>query len=310
MSNNSTFSLFRRNIGLANERQMKISEQMATGKRVSLPSDDPLAAQAIAGLRDAMARSELYSRNVQFADQRWKVLESEVGSVNELLIRAKELAIQANNGTLGAEQRRIIATEVGQLSEQLLAIGNKQINGEYVFAGFRTDTRPFVRDAGYPAADPAVSFAGDSNVKRIQIGEDEWFDIQIQGNSLFLGDGTPATTDVFQTLANLEQALLTNNIDNNDPASVGQAIEDLDGALRQVQTELANIGSKTNRLETLKGQLQEQSDLNKEFLAQYEEIDIAEAAYEFQRAQIVLQATVNSAAAILNRPSLMDFLGR
>lgn len=289
---------------------MRISDQIASRKRVSLPSDDPLAAQAIAGLKDALSRTELYNRNVQFADQRWKVLESEVGSVNEYLIRAKELAIQANNGILGAEQRRIIATEVAQLSEQLLSIGNKQINGEYIFAGFRTDTRPFVRDANFPAADPAVTFAGDSNVKKVQIGEDDWFEIQIQGNALFLGDGTAATTDVFQTLANLEQALLNNNIDNSDPASVGQAIEDLDGALRQVQTELANIGAKTNRLESLKARLQEQSDLNKEFLSQYEEIDLAEAAYEFQRAQIVLQATVNSGAAILNRPSLMDFLGR
>jgi flagellar hook-associated protein 3 FlgL len=297
-------------MAIASERQLKISEQMATGKKVNLPSDDPLAAQAITSLREMRSRSELYMRNVNSADQRWRLIESEIGSVNELLIRGKELAIQANNGTLGAEQRRVIAAEVSQLSQQLLAAGNKQVNGEYIFAGYRSDARPFERAAGYPNANPAVTYAGDGNIKQIQIGEDEWFDIQVRGDHLFQGDGTADAENLFQTFANLEQALLTNNIDDTDAGSVGQAIEDLDGALRQVQGQLASVGSKTNRLEMLKGQLQEQDDLNKEFLSQYEDIDLAEAAYEFQRAQIVLQATVNSAGAILNRPSLLDFLGR
>ncbi len=310
VSTSSAFMIFRRNLGIANEKSLRISNQMATGKRVNLPSDDPLAAQTIISLKETMSRVEMYKRNVQMADQRWKQIESEIGSVNELLIRAKELAIQGNNGTLGAEQRELISKEVAQLGAELLSISNRQINGEYIFAGYKSDTKPFERAAGYPDADPAVVFNGDTNVRRVQVGDDDWFDIQLRGDVVFKGDGGAGSVDPFQILANLEQALLDNNIDENDPAGVPQAIEDLDAALQQVQGELASVGAKTNRLESLKNSLQTQFDLNKEFLSQNEDVDFAEAAYEFQRAQIVLQATVNSAAAILNRPTLMDFLGR
>jgi len=310
VSTSAAFMFFRRNIGLANERQARISEQMATGKRVNLPSDDPLAAQSIAAFREANVRVAMYQRNVTMADNRWKMIESDMGSANEALVRAKELAIQANNGTLSADQRRQIAQEVAQLGKQFLSIANRQIDGEYIYGGYRTDAVPFAQDGSYPDANPAVTYAGDSNVKQVQIGENEWIDIQVPGSRVFKGVGITGGVDPSQVLANLEQALLDNNVDNSDPASVGQALDDLNKAIEQMTGEIANTGAISNRLDSLKSSLQTQSDLNTEFLSQNEDIDLAEAAYEFQRAQIVLQATVQSASAILNRPSLMDFIGR
>jgi len=310
VSTSAAFMFFRRNIGLANERQARIAEQMATGKRVNLPSDDPLAAQSIAAFREANQRVAMYQRNVTMADHRWKMIESDMGSANEVLVRAKELAIQGNNGTLSAEQRRLIAQEVSQLSKQFLAISNRNIDGEYIYGGYHTNALPFAHDGSFPDANPAVTYAGDSNVKQVQIGENEWIDIQVSGGRVFKGTGITGGVDPSQVLANLEQALLTNNVDDSDPASVGQALDDVNKAIEQMTGEIANTGAVANRLEGLRMSLQTQSDLNTEFLSQNEDIDLAEAAYEFQRAQIVLQATVQSASAILNRPSLMDFIGR
>jgi len=310
VSTSAAFMFFRRNIGLANERQARIAEQMATGKRVNLPSDDPLAAQSIAGFREANQRVASYQRNVTMADNRWKMIESDLGSANEVLVRAKELAIQGNNGTLSAPQRAQIAQEVSQLSKQFLSISNRQIDGEYIFGGYRTNAAPFAQDGAFPNANPAVSYAGDPNVKQVQIGENEWIDIQVSGGRVFKGSGVNGGVDPFQALAKLEQALLNNNTTNSDPASVGQALDDLNKAIEQVIGEMANTGAISNRLDSLKASLTTQSNLNTEFISQNEDIDLAEAAYEFQRAQIVLQATVSSASAILNRPSLMDFIGR
>src|SRR5690606_37807652 len=107
----------------------------------------------------------------------------------------------------------------------LLTVANTRINGEYIFSGFRTNIKPFELDAAHPAATPAAIYNGDSNIKQILVSEDAEIATQIQADSFFLNSGaSPTKVDLFQVLANLEQALLTNDIDDNSPTSVGQAL--------------------------------------------------------------------------------------
>ncbi|TVQ76251.1 MAG: flagellar hook-associated protein 3 [Bradymonadales bacterium] len=308
VSTTSSYLLFQRVLGLSNQRVLKSSEQLASGKRINRPSDDPEAVKTIASFRNSMGRIDQYLRNLQSADRHWTQAEQAINRVNEAMVRARELAIQGNNGTLGNEQRKMIAEEVHQLAQELLSAANTQINGEFIFGGYRTNQKPFELDPNYPDADPAAVFLGDSNLKRIEINEGQTLEIQMQGDRIFSGAGGGDRVDLFQTLARLEQALRTGNTDDNDPESIGQAIEDLGSALTQVQSDLASIGSRTRRIETTRDALVFQRDLIRQFISEKEDVDLAEATYEFQRAQLALQATVSSAGAVLNMPSLMDFI--
>ena len=304
----SSFILFQRMLGISNQNMLRSSEQLSTGKRINRPSDDPEAVKTISAFRQSSDRIEQYLRNLQTADRYWLQTETAIGRDNDALIRARELAVQGNNGTLGADQREMIAEEVHQLAQEMLSAANTKINGEYIFSGFRSNTAAYEFDANFPNANPAVVYNGDSNVRRIEINEGQTFEIQMRGDHLFQGDGSPDNVNLFQTVANLEQALRSGNVDDDDPGSVGQALEDLDLALRQIQQSLASVGAKTRRIETTRDALIFQRDTIKTFISEKEDVDIAEATYEFQRAQIALQATVSSAGAVLNMPSLMEFL--
>lgn len=308
VSTSSSFHLFQRLLNYQSSRQQKVAEQMATGKRINRASDDPNAVKALASFKETLSRNEQYLKNISVADRNWLQIETSTQQIHDLLKRARELAIQGNNGTLGDAQREALAEEVAQLSRQLLSIANTKVNGEYIFAGYATNTKPFALDADHPNANPAATFSGSTSLKSIEIGESQSIEIQIRMDQLLLGDGTADTVDILQTLANLEQALRTNNIDDTDPGSVGQALEDLEIALQQVELELANIGGKTNRIAMAREQLEDHQILTKKFIQGIEEIDLTEAIYEFQRTQTALQATVGAAGSVLNMPSLMDFL--
>jgi flagellar hook-associated protein 3 FlgL len=299
---------FKRMFGVQTRDQAKLSEQVATGKRINRSSDDPIAAKALGAFKENLGRTDQYLRNISYVDRSWRQIESSVSQVNDLMIRARDLAIQGNSASLGSEGREAIAEEISQLSRQLLSIANTRVGREYIFSGQATLTEPFSLDANFPNANPAASFNGSASVKSIPIGESQTFETQIRLDQILLGDGSPDSADIFQTLANLERALRSNNIDDSDPSSVGQALEDLNLGLSRVQRELANIGGKTNRLDNARKSLDDHRLLTQEFVSNLQDVDLSEVIYEFQKSQTALQATIGVAGQVLGVQSLMDFL--
>lgn len=304
----TNFLMFRRMLSNATQASSLASERMTSGKRILKPSDDPAAANVIAGVRNGNARIDQFLRNLTTADRQWAQIETANRGMVDLMNRAKELAIQGNNGTLGASEREILAEEVKQISQELLSIANTQIDGQYIYSGFRSDTIPFVLDAAHPNANPAATYAGDSNTRRIEIAENQFIDIQLRMDDLLTGTGAVGETPAFQALADLEAALRNNNIDDTDPNSVGSALDQINSSVTDLINRVATVGSQTNRITQTRDRLLAQKNLNVDFISQLEDVDLAEAAFEFEKANIALQAAVQSAGAILQSPSLMQFL--
>ncbi|PIR21635.1 MAG: flagellar hook-associated protein 3 [Deltaproteobacteria bacterium CG11_big_fil_rev_8_21_14_0_20_45_16] len=308
VSSNTAFSNFRSLLGRQNQELLRLSEQVSSGKRINRPSDDPNAVNILKGLKNSQSKIDQYLRNIQVADRSWQQIESSIRDSHALIVRAKELALQGNNGTLGDPEREALAVEVSELSKQLLSISNTNINGEYIFGGFKTDAKPVALDPAFPNATPAATYSGSNQFKSLEIEEGSQIEIQERIDDLFVGTGAPDDQPLFQSMAKLEAALRSNNVDDDDPNSVGQAMEDLDAGLRALQQRMAEIGGKSNRIWNTRDRLENQKVLNDEFIEQLESVDAAEAIFEMNRAQIALQATVSAAGAVLNQPSLMDFI--
>lgn len=309
MTGFSNFLMFQRMITERNANMFEASERISSQKRINRSSDDPEGKKLILGFRDTLERAEQFEANIGLAKRQLTQAESALTDVNSALVRAYEKAIEGNNGIKSAQEREAIANEIHQIAQNVLNLANTQINGEYIFSGFRTDTRPFSLDASYPNATPAATFSGDgTNLKSIQINESGSVTIQINGEDTFLGDGTPATVDIFQSLANLETALRTGDLDASSATGVPAMIANLKTAQTQVLNEITSIGARTNRLDTAKEQLAVQKETLKTFIEDVEGVDFAEVTMEFQRAQLAMQGTISAAGNILNLPSLMDFL--
>ena len=180
------------------DRQSEVSRtqnQIATGKRILSPADDPAGAASIENFRQAIGRTEQFQDNIILARQRLQVEESKLGSVTLILPRIRELAIQGNNDTLTDVDRRSIASEVRQRLDEMLAIANtRDANGEYIFSGFQGKTQPFSQDAN-----GNFIYSGDQGQRFLQVNQSRQIADRDSGAEVFQvirnGNGTFTTQD-------------------------------------------------------------------------------------------------------------------
>ncbi|MDR4494385.1 MAG: flagellar hook-associated protein FlgL [Nitrospirales bacterium] len=119
------------------------NEQIASGKRVNRPSDDPAAMERINQFRNVLQTTERRRLNVNEGVGRLNLSDSTLETAGLSMQRAKELALQMRNDTNSASERANAAKEVQQLILGLVGLANTQLNGRFIFAGSQTQTEPF-----------------------------------------------------------------------------------------------------------------------------------------------------------------------
>jgi len=146
----------------------RTQNEVATGKRIQTPADDPPAAARLAGLERSLAENVRFSANSDSAVNRLNFEEQAIADVTNSLQRLQELALQANNTVVDTDSRRMISAEMRSRLQEIRDIANRQdASGDYLFSGFRSNTRPFERDVG------GIVYRGDTGGRMIQIGPDQ-----------------------------------------------------------------------------------------------------------------------------------------
>lgn len=143
----STNQLFQSGLSAMQGAQSKLNKtnlQMATGRRILTPADDPGGAAQAVQLKGAIKTTEQYQRNADLAKPKLEYEEAQLVAVGNAIQRVRELVVAGNNDTYNPENRKIIAGEIRQLREDLFGLANSQdANGEYLFAGTRSQRQPF-----------------------------------------------------------------------------------------------------------------------------------------------------------------------
>ncbi len=171
------------NLQKAQSEAAKSNEQLSTGKALVRPSDDTLKLRAVANIDRAISAVENHNSNVDSLLNRFSLEESIVLSATDVTARLRELAIQASNATYSHDDRRIMATEATSLREHLLALSNsKDTNGGAMFGGSRTKNDPFVE-----LVDGRVSYVGDDQVLKVEVGEGRLLSKNRTGLQVFAG---------------------------------------------------------------------------------------------------------------------------
>jgi flagellar hook-associated protein 3 FlgL len=162
----SIYNLANRSMADANQALVRTQEQISTGKRILTAADDPVAATRIQQLNRNIASVEQFSRNIDIADNNLAVEETTLSGATTLLQRIQELAIQAGNtAVLSPSEYSSLADEVSIRLDELVGIANKKnSNGDYIFAGFKSDNQPFTGDS-----ENGYQFNGDEGQLRIKI---------------------------------------------------------------------------------------------------------------------------------------------
>ena len=144
----STNQIFQSGLSAMQSAHSKLNKtglQMATGRRILTPADDPGGATQAVQFKAAIKSTEQYQRNSDYAKPKLEYEEAQLVALGNVLQRARELVVAGNNDTYNPENRKIIASEIRQLREDILGLANSQdANGEYLFAGTRSQRQPFV----------------------------------------------------------------------------------------------------------------------------------------------------------------------
>ena len=274
--------------------------QMAVSKQILAPSDSPDKAAAIQRLKGEVERQDSHSRTLQVAMQRYTAEEIALQSGNDLLLRLKELGIQAANDTLGPDDRKAVATEMRALRNQLVSLGNsRDDSGNYLFSGTRVNTPAFAEDA-----QGQVQYQGDQTQTRIPAG--------VERTVQFTRSGT----DVFQRVVRdngravgffdaLDQVI--DAVQNSQTTQIHQGIADLNQMHNGLTLAMAQTGSDQKVVQSQIDVLAETTLRAKSALSDIEDLDYAEAVTRMNKEVMALEAAMGSFAKISGL-TLFDYI--
>lgn len=175
---------------------IRTQEQISTGNRILTPADDPVASVRLLQLEQQSNVLGQYSSNMTAAQNSLNQEEVTLNSVNTVLLRVQELAVQAGNGSLNADDRASIAAELEQRENELLGLVNtKNARGEYLFSGFQGKAEPFARNA-----DGTYSYQGDEGQRTLEIASSLNVPISDNGKKVFQNVTNAGRLDAATTL--------------------------------------------------------------------------------------------------------------
>lgn len=213
-----------------------LQNQASTQKRVNKPSDDPLAATRVLSARTNVSASNQYIKNINQAKTFLEYSDQSLGEMTEVLTRAKELAIaQATDAGANAASRAVTATEVGQLFDQTVQVGNRKLGDRFLFGGFKTTNPPFTSVGEY---------RGDAGEMRVAINKEADVPINVPGSRVFLGTGIRSTRDGNDAPSDKIDSMPGNSSQPKNAAEVrGPATQESAASAESVTTSQGNLSA-------------------------------------------------------------------
>ena len=292
--------LVQRSLNNLNQQLRRISvlqEQLATGRRVNRPSDDPIDARRAMNLRTIIAKNEQFQANISDSGPQLSESATTLLNVVDIVLRALELTTQGANETLDQAQLDAIALEIDELLEAAVDSGNHRTNSRSIFAGTQTlaDAFDVTRVAGQITT---VTYAGNDQAIEINISEGIRAEVNVTGTDAF-----QANVDIFAVLIGIRDDLLA-----GDQASLQSVrLAELETGRVQTLMAVAQIGALQNRLDRVLSDLQDFNIGFQELLSDKIDADFAETVLSLSVAEAALMAAMNATARAL-QPTLLDFI--
>jgi flagellar hook-associated protein 3 FlgL len=270
-------------------------QQLATGKRVNSPSDDPAAAAAEVQNKALQGQTDQFLQNTNNLEGTLQTADSALSSVVTSLNQAISLGVQGANGDLSSSNRQAIAQQIQSIQNQIVQFGNTSYQGTYLFGGTATQTPPFVLDSTQPSG---VRYDGNTNVNSVEIAQGRSIQVNASGSQLFQGAGG----NVMDSLQQLVTALQGGN-----PDAIGAATTQVSTALAYVSQQRVFYGSAINQLNSNQSSLQQEQVTLQSQETGLVGVDFAQAATDLTRAQTAQSAALAAIAKVIPQ-SLLDYL--
>ncbi|BAN49913.1 flagellar hook-associated protein FlgL [Metapseudomonas resinovorans] len=281
----------------------KLMQQMATGQRMMLPSDDPIASVRVLRVQREEASLEQYRKNIANLSSNLSTQEANLQASSDSMLSARDLLLWAGNvGANASEDLAAIAGELETIENTIASFANvRDEEGRYLFSGTLSD-RPAVT---FDSATGSYTLTGNDKHRQAAVANGVLVDENVTAASIY-GPGI----DALNGLHEMVQMLKDPALDATDPA-VRAKIEDtlakLDAGHAGVLGAITELGGRQNSLTLLNSSNEEVSLVNQKTEGELSQLDYAGASIDLNNYQLSLQATQKTYLKI-NQLSLFGLL--
>lgn len=300
VSTRASYDRFNLDMGRLRGEADALRRAIASGERLERGSQDPVAAARLRSLASSQASAEVDQANAQRASADLTLADKALDGFAERIMRVKELAAQAANGTLNPQQRVGISAEIKQIFSELVSLANASDSSGHALFGGQGTGPAYVLDAAGNAI-----YAGTASAAELSLGEVQGVTRGVTGPDFLKFTVAGAPTTLLAVVKGLGEAL---GGAVADPAQAARdALTALDVGLEAVTTQQTVIGARLNWIELSSDRLVHKSELRAEEQEAVGGTDLTQAVSRLQQTMTVLEATQASFAR-LSSLSLFSFL--
>ncbi len=152
-------------MGAQQSSMLRVQQQITAGTKILTPSDDPQGTARALSVSQSVALNTQYSNSREQAAQTLSLEDTSLGTVTTVLQNIRSRLIEAGNGTMTDADRSTIANTLQSSLDQLQGLANTDDgNGNFLFAGFKSGSAPFVRQS-----DGSIQYIGDQGERMVQV---------------------------------------------------------------------------------------------------------------------------------------------
>ena len=286
ISNAQITAMMHGSMNTSSEKLGKLMQQMATGERMLMPSDDPISAVRVLRIQREEATLTQYRTNIANVSGNLSKQEANLKAASDTMLNVRDLLLWAANGSNTSEDLAAIANEMGNLERTIVSFANvRDEEGRYLFSGTLSD-RPAIT---FDAATQSYGLTGNDQYRQAAVANGVLVEENVTAAQVF-GGGVGMLND----LNALVKMLANPALNANDPAvqaSISATLNSLDKTHGDLLGAVSELGGRQNTLTLLSSSNEDVSLVNQKIDGELSQLDYASASIDLNNYQLSLQAT-------------------
>jgi len=294
-----------RHISDSQEKTSKLQTQISTGKQFQNASEDPVNASLGLSLRSNLRTVESYVNNAENTNDWMLATDYVFTQLETVSTRATNLVMRGLNDSLNNTARvTSLGTELQTLIDQAVEAGNTKQNDQYIFSGYKVDTKPFSLVKGATFLDTmgntvdslTIDYSGDTNAMQRRLGPDQLVTMNVPG--------TPIETFI-ASLIKAKEAMIKDPYNAN---SLQTAMAELQSSLDTLSQYRTSNGARMRQVESAADFLAQVTAETKSLLSKKEDTNMAEAIASLSNQKVTFEAVLDVSQRAISGLSLFDYL--
>lgn len=296
---------------------MRLTQQLASGKKLLSITDDPIAAVNIVNTNRQLGQIETFNQNTQMAMEELDTLDDLMELATGYLQQAWDKGLEANSGVYGKPSLEALKTEIDEITKTMVDLANTQFNDNFIFAGANTKLTPYEIDDDGNIIYHGTPHDNPDYIRQTEVADGVFEVINTTGDKVFGyyngEDDYSGVMGALKILSNSIQEVIDAK-DAKDSAAEEAAYDKMRSTMdmfsnshNDIVTEQTKFGGVYNRMEMTTSTLETNNENLVSYLSQLQDIDLASATSKWLQAQYAYQASLQIAGQTMNM-SLLNYI--